>query len=81
MADVGASAAFAVPLSPTGTLDAGALARAAASAAAAANAPTAGTIHPTAVRPVEHGRLVLLTREGGEASTYVMTKDVVVLGR
>lgn len=71
MADVGGSTAFAVPLSPTGTLDAGALARAGAAAA----------IHPTAVRPVEHGRLVLLTREGGEASTYVMTKEVVVLGR
>ena len=75
MADVGS--AFAVPLSPTGTLDASALAR----AAAAATAPAASTIHPTAVRPVEHGRLVLLTREGGEASTSVMTKDVVVLGR
>ena len=75
MADVGSSA-FAVPLSPTGTLDAGALAR-----AAAAAAPPAAAVHPTAVRPVEHGRLVLLTREGGEASTYVMTKEVVVLGR
>ena len=80
MADVGSSAAaaaaFAVPLSPTGTLDAGALAR-----AAAAAAPPAAAVHPTAVRPVEHGRLVLLTREGGDESTYVMTKEVVVLGR
>jgi hypothetical protein len=78
MADVGSSA-FAVPLSPTGTLDAGALARAA--AATAAGGAAAAALHPTAVRPVEHGRLVLLTREGGEASTYVMTKEVVVLGR
>lgn len=77
MADVGSSA-FAVPLSPTGTLDAGALARA---AAASAGGAAAAALHPTAVRPVEHGRLVLLTREGGEASTYVMTKEVVVLGR
>jgi hypothetical protein len=80
MADVGSSA-FAVPLSPTGTLDARALARAAAAVPSAANAGANATIHPTAVRPVEHGRLVLLTREGGEASTYVMTKEVVVLGR
>lgn len=75
MADV---AGFAVPLSPTGTLDTSALARGRAAAAAGATAPV---VHPTAVRPVEHGRLVLLTREGGEASTYVMTKEIVVLGR
>ena len=80
MADT--AAAFAVPLSPTGTLDAGAVVRAATAAVAAAAAPASSLlVHPTAVRPVEHGRLVLLTREGGEASTYVMTKEVVVLGR
>ena len=79
MAD--AAAAFAVPLSPTGTLDAGAVARATAAAAPAGAPSSSLLVHSTAVRPVEHGRLVLLTREGGEASTYVMTKEVVVLGR
>ena len=36
--------------------------------------------HPTAVRPHEHARLVLATRDGRE-TTYVMTKSSIVLGR
>ena len=36
--------------------------------------------HPTAVRPHEHARLVLATRDGRE-TTYVMTKPAIMLGR